>query len=158
MNNDTSLPEEKIPEEFEEWIAQWLRANVITFPSDKEDMDVTLDRHNAKTTWARAIAYAAYFHLKGEGGKGTEPGMRWVKASERLIGNLNEYIALISAELDELVGHAAVNGWRSTRFEAGKALRERIAKCVEEANSISLESIPSSLSDGEVNNKNTDNE
>lgn len=37
------------------------------------------------------------------------------------------YVALLNAELNELAGLAAVHGWVSTRFEAGKKARERIA-------------------------------
>lgn len=68
----------QIPEWFEKWISDWLRENVVTKAIEDEDMDITLDRHNAKTTWARAIAYAAYRHLSGAGG-----GMRWIPVDEK---------------------------------------------------------------------------
>ena len=39
----------------------------------------------------------------------------------------DKYIALLGEELDELIPLATSHGWKSTRFEVGKALRERIA-------------------------------
>jgi hypothetical protein len=69
----------EIPEWFETWIADWLREHVVTQQSPDEDIDITLDRHNAKTTWARSIAYAAYRHLSQQRGEG---GCRWVKVTE----------------------------------------------------------------------------
>lgn len=71
-------------------------------------------------------------------------GMEWLdsmNAHKRLIGELNEYICLLCAELDDVIGGAAVHGWRSARVEKGKELRERIAKCVEEVNAIVLPEI-----------------
>lgn len=56
-------PQTPIPQEFENWVHEWLRANVVTQASENEDIDITLDRHNAKTTWARSIAYAVFRHL-----------------------------------------------------------------------------------------------
>jgi len=41
-----------------------------------------------------------------------------------------EYIKLLGDELDSVVGIAYVHGWRSTRFEEGKRLRERIEQAL----------------------------
>ena len=43
-----------------------------------------------------------------------------------------QYINLLTEELNTVVGMAAVHGWRSTNVEAGKKLREQIAKAKEE--------------------------
>lgn len=64
---------EQIPEDFENWISQWLRDNVVSDPAD-------FKIHNAKVTWARAIALDAYRYLSPSR---PETGLRWVKGSER---------------------------------------------------------------------------
>jgi hypothetical protein len=37
------------------------------------------------------------------------------------------YEKLLVEEIEEIIGIAAAHGWKSTRFEAGKEARERIA-------------------------------
>ena len=44
------------------------------------------------------------------------------------VQKLDQYIALYSAELSEIVGFAAAHGWQSTRYAAGKKLRREIKK------------------------------
>jgi hypothetical protein len=41
---------------------------------------------------------------------------------------LDNYIKLLSDEIDDLVGVAAFHGWKSTNIEEGKRLRSIIAK------------------------------
>ncbi len=43
-----------------------------------------------------------------------------------LLEALQEYIRLLNTELTELVGTAAIHGWRSHRVEQGKELRNKI--------------------------------
>lgn len=40
----------------------------------------------------------------------------------------DEYIALLCQEIDMLMPLASTHGWKSTRYEAGVAAREKIAK------------------------------
>jgi hypothetical protein len=47
---------------------------------------------------------------------------------EELIKAYEDYIKLLDEELNELVGVAYVHGWRSSRAEQGKKLREEIIK------------------------------
>ncbi len=47
---------------------------------------------------------------------------------ERQIELLQEYITLMDEELQEITFLAWNHGWRSSRFEKGKRLRERMAK------------------------------
>jgi hypothetical protein len=108
-------PESKeipIPEEFEEWISQWLRDNVVTKADEHEDIDVTLDRHNAKTTWARAIALAAYRHLSPR--LSSTPSLRWVDATERL-PEFKKTIHLknICPDGQIIIDHAELNTFQS---------------------------------------------
>jgi hypothetical protein len=51
-----------------------------------------------------------------------------IKAMSALQNAYEEYIKLLGEELNDLVGLASAHGWRSSRFEAGKELREKIAK------------------------------
>jgi len=70
MSNNT-IPE--IPEEFQEWVSQWLFKHVESVPID-------LDEHVRVTTFCRAIVYQAYRHLYPLlGGSG-----KWIPLSERL--------------------------------------------------------------------------
>jgi hypothetical protein len=46
----------------------------------------------------------------------------------RLIGLYEEYIALLGKELDETASMAYVHGWKSSRHEQGKKMREKIAE------------------------------
>ena len=50
-----------------------------------------------------------------------------MKAKE-IIYALEEYQKLLCDELDEVVGMAAVHGWKSRRHEQGSQMRENIAK------------------------------
>ena len=43
-----------------------------------------------------------------------------------LINAYEEYIKLLTDELDDLVGLAVSHGWKSHRYEEGKRLRELI--------------------------------
>jgi len=252
MNNNTV----SIPQWFEEWISKWLFEKVVSPASDFE-------LHNAKVTWARAIARAAYIRLSEERGGGTtslakfeewlyekeryyqctpltdfgegakalveevvsnykfwnesqesaplapavedarlfsgchlqewlqnqlayaegvrnygsnakevnrfwdgqieafkevlekiddlipdspapspkevsgpiqqEAGIgEFLNLHKRLIGELNEYVVLLSAELDELAGMAYSHGRRSKRYETGKSAREKIQSIVDD--------------------------
>jgi hypothetical protein len=51
-----------------------------------------------------------------------------VEKKNALIKALEEYIVLLGKELDELVPLAAVHGWKSSRFEEGKAARRKIQR------------------------------
>lgn len=48
------------------------------------------------------------------------------KVAQEIFSACDEYIKLLILEINELVGLAWVHGWRSTRFEQGKKLREII--------------------------------
>lgn len=48
---------------------------------------------------------------------------------KELIELYGEYIRLLGEELDELAPLAHIHGWKSTRFEQGEQLRERIRDC-----------------------------
>ena len=45
---------------------------------------------------------------------------------DELIKTYDEYIKLLGDEIDGLAGLAYVHGWRSSRYEQGKALRDKI--------------------------------
>ena len=47
---------------------------------------------------------------------------------KKLIEAKNEYIKLMSEELNELAVLASNRGWKSSRYEAGKAIREKISQ------------------------------
>jgi hypothetical protein len=49
-----------------------------------------------------------------------------LEGKERELEVHKEYIKLLGEELDELVPLAGNRGWKSTRYEAGKILREKI--------------------------------
>jgi hypothetical protein len=60
MSNESKHPvDSPIPEEFENWISDWLRENVVSDPGDWEN-------HNAKVVWARAIAIDIYRHVSSQ--------------------------------------------------------------------------------------------
>ena len=44
----------------------------------------------------------------------------------KLIVALNEYIVLLGEELDEVMGFVNAHQWKSTRFEKGEELRQKI--------------------------------
>ncbi len=44
----------------------------------------------------------------------------------------DEYIKLLTDEINDLVGLASVHGWKSSRYEQGKSFRERIQGLREE--------------------------
>jgi hypothetical protein len=46
----------------------------------------------------------------------------------RLIGLYEEYIALLGKEIDETATIASIHGWKSSRYEQGKEMREKIAE------------------------------
>ena len=46
---------------------------------------------------------------------------------KKLASTYSQYVTLLNEELDELVGYASTHGWQSTRVEAGKQLRRKIA-------------------------------
>lgn len=45
---------------------------------------------------------------------------------EEIIKVYDDYIILLGKELDELAPFAATHGWKSSRFEEGKKMREKI--------------------------------
>ena len=47
--------------------------------------------------------------------------------SKELIDTYDEYIKLLGEELNELIPFATQHGWKSTRYEAGKMLRDKIS-------------------------------
>jgi len=51
---------------------------------------------------------------------------------EKLIRALEDYIKLMGEEISALVGLAHVHGWKSTRAEKGKKMREKIMKLKKE--------------------------
>jgi hypothetical protein len=51
---------------------------------------------------------------------------------KKAITLLQEYIKLLGEEIDDLVGIAYAHGWKSSRFEKGKELREKIAEALKE--------------------------
>jgi len=48
------------------------------------------------------------------------------RVPSELIKAFQEYIVLLGKELDEVVPMASVHGWKSSRFEEGKKIREKI--------------------------------
>lgn len=92
-----------IPEWFDNWISDWLKKNIVTQASENEDIDITLDRHNAKTTWATAIAIAAYRLL-------SDQGIRWVKASAELPPE-NKLVYCRTSRGRKIVTSAAKGEW-----------------------------------------------
>ena len=52
--------------------------------------------------------------------------------AKKLIGAMNEYIVLLGEELDEVMGFVNAHQWKSTRFEQGKILREKIKQSLTE--------------------------
>jgi hypothetical protein len=49
------------------------------------------------------------------------------KVNQQLINALDEYCRLLGAEIDELASFASSHHWKSSRYEAGVAAREKIA-------------------------------
>jgi hypothetical protein len=47
---------------------------------------------------------------------------------KEIIEAQKEYIKILSDELNELTPLAYVRGWRTTRYEMGKAVREKISQ------------------------------
>lgn len=47
---------------------------------------------------------------------------------KEIIEAQKEYIKILSDELNELTPLAYVHGWRTTRYEMGKAVREKISQ------------------------------
>lgn len=63
--------------------------------------------------------------------KTPEPNETLLQENTRLlclVAAQKEYIALLGAEISDLMGFASIHGWRSYRYEAGVAAREKIAK------------------------------
>jgi len=56
----------------------------------------------------------------------SEVGELDIPVPSELIKTLQEYIVLLGKELDEVVPMASVHGWKSSRFEEGKKMREKI--------------------------------
>jgi len=59
--------------------------------------------------------------------------------ANNLLGALNEYIVLLGEELDEVMGFVNAHQWKSTRFEQGKILREKIKQSLNEYEGIKPE-------------------
>jgi len=53
--------------------------------------------------------------------------------ARELLKLTEEYLALMGDELNETVTWASTHGWRSSRYEQGKALREKIQRLKEGA-------------------------
>lgn len=51
---------------------------------------------------------------------------------DKLIKALEKYIVMLGKELDEVVPMASIHGWKSSRYEEGKKMREKIKKFKEE--------------------------
>ena len=58
----------------------------------------------------------------------------------KLIGALNEYIVLLGEELDEVMGFVNAHQWKSTRFEKGEELRQKIKQTLNEYDTATKES------------------
>ena len=55
--------------------------------------------------------------------------------TEKLIWAFKEYIYMLGEEMNELASFAYTHGWRSTRYEQGKKMREKILKLEEKLKS-----------------------
>lgn len=77
-------PEIEVPEEFQEWVSEWLFKHVESAPID-------LDEHVRVTTFCRAIVYQAYRHLSPSSRPAIGP--MFVKASDRLPNRGGDYNA-----------------------------------------------------------------
>lgn len=65
--------------------------------------------------------------LTPEQAKEREEAINWYRGEpNELINAQQEYINILSDEIDSLVSIAHVHGWRSNNFEKGKAAREKI--------------------------------
>jgi hypothetical protein len=51
-----------------------------------------------------------------------------VEKMDALINALEDYIVLLGKELDEVIPMASVHGWKSSRWEEGKAARRKIQR------------------------------
>jgi hypothetical protein len=60
--------------------------------------------------------------------------------AKKLIGALNEYIVLLGEELDEVMGFVNAHQWKSTRFEKGEELRQKIKQTLNEYDTATKES------------------
>jgi len=58
----------------------------------------------------------------------------------KLVGALNEYIVLLGEELDEVMGFVNSHQWKSTRFEKGEELRQKIKQTLNEYDTATKES------------------
>ena len=56
-----------------------------------------------------------------------------IKRLKEIISTQDDYVKLLTEELDELAIFASVHGWKSTRYGQGKKLREKIIQLKEEA-------------------------
>lgn len=54
--------------------------------------------------------------------------MRNTEILKEIIETQKEYIKILSDELNELTPLAYSHGWRTTRYEMGKAIREKISQ------------------------------
>ena len=60
--------------------------------------------------------------------------------ARKLIGALNEYIVLLGEELYEVMGFVNAHQWKSTRFEKGEELRQKIKQTLNEYDTATKES------------------
>ena len=60
-------------------------------------------------------------------------GQKKIERLKEIISTQDDYVKLLIEELDELAVFASVHGWKSTRYEQGKKLREKIIQLKEEA-------------------------
>jgi hypothetical protein len=108
MTNPTDSSKE-IPQEFEKWIY----SESLAYKHRKGVNSTLLCAEDF-----RAGAIAVYRHLHPSP---SPSGWR-----DELIAALEKYNELLGNECSELVGLAAVHGWRSTRFEEGVRQRAEI--------------------------------
>ena len=120
----------EIPEDYSKWVLNELDKHYLINGYEPEGWQA----------YRNCMEYAyleAFRHLAQS--EGAPPLWReFVNAHKKLIGALDEYINLLSKELDETTQQAAIHWWRSKRHEQGKALRDRIRDCADEIQSFEV--------------------
>ena len=56
-----------------------------------------------------------------------------IERLKEIISTQDDYVKLLTEELDELAIFASAHGWKSTRYGQGKKLREKIMQLKEES-------------------------
>lgn len=75
--------------------------------------------------------------------------MKELTNKEKLIKELKDYILFLNDEINDLIGIAYVNGWRSTRVKEGISRREKIAKLEKEIDDFEIKSKCANYGTGE---------